>query len=118
MINGRLGYQCGICERWKLIESIYEQLDDESKGKVLLNKKVIEIVHFDGGVTVKCADGSEYRGDIVVGADGIHSRARREMQRYGEETGPPGLMDRDKNSKEPPLICSESQDHSFLLHFS
>ncbi len=28
----------------------------------------------DGDVTVKCEDGSEFRGDVVIGADGIHSR--------------------------------------------
>jgi hypothetical protein len=36
---------------------------------------------------------------LVVGADGIHSRTRVEMQRFAEETGPKGLTNRDKSSK-------------------
>jgi FAD dependent monooxygenase len=46
-----------------------------------------------------CADGSEFVGHIVIGADGIHSRTRQEMQRFADEIGPPGLMDKDKLSE-------------------
>ena len=33
---------------------------------------------------VKVQDGSIYRGDLIVGADGVHSRIRREMWRLAE----------------------------------
>jgi 2-polyprenyl-6-methoxyphenol hydroxylase-like FAD-dependent oxidoreductase len=79
------------------LASLYEQLEDKSR--ILLEKKVVEIKHEGNEVVVRCQDGSEFRGDLVVGADGIHSRTRVEMQRYAEETGPRGLMDRDKSSK-------------------
>jgi FAD dependent monooxygenase len=77
--------------------SLYEQLEDKST--ILLEKKVVEILHESNGVVVRCQDGSEFRGDLVVGADGIHSRTRTEMQRFAEMTGPKGLMDADKSSK-------------------
>jgi hypothetical protein len=60
---------------------------------------VLEISHEGDGVVVRCKDGSKFQGDLVIGADGIHSRTRVEMQRFAEETGPTGLMDRDKSCK-------------------
>ena len=95
--GNRLGYQCSICERRRFLGSLYDQLEDKSR--ILLKKKVVEIRHVGDEVVVKCQDGSEFQGDLVVGADGIHSRTRVEMQRFAEETGPRGLMDRDKSSK-------------------
>lgn len=61
----------------------------------MVNKRVTKISHGSDSVSVQCADGSNFIGDIVVGADGIHSRVRQEMQRLSEESSP-GLMDRDK----------------------
>lgn len=76
---------------------MYDQLKDQSKIKT--SKRVLSIEHGESSVTVFCQDGSNYTGDIVIGADGIHSRTRQEMQRFAEETGPPGMMDKDKISK-------------------
>ena len=78
---------------------MYDQLRDQSK--VRTGKKVVSVQHSDSSVTVVCQDGSEFVGDIVIGADGIHSFIRQEMQRFAEENGPPGVMDRDKTSKSP-----------------
>ena len=77
--------------------SLYDQLKDKSK--IRLQRKVLGISHEGDGVAVRCQDGSEFRGDLVIGADGIHSRTRGEMQNFAEETGPEGLMDEDKSSK-------------------
>lgn len=94
LIYDRLGYICGICERMQFLRSLYSQLKDKSK--IRLSKKVSSIQHNSDSVTVKCQDGAEFTGDIVIGADGIHSRVRKEMQRYAKETGPPGYMDEDE----------------------
>lgn len=39
------------------------------------------------GVTVTCEDGTVYKGDILVGADGIHSKVREFMFDKLEEEG-------------------------------
>ncbi|KAI1300984.1 hypothetical protein EDD11_005905 [Mortierella claussenii] len=49
--------------------------------KVLMGKKVIMCEQDDKGVTVSCADGSIYRGDILVGADGAYSTIRSNLYR-------------------------------------
>lgn len=81
----------------QFLRAMYGQLKDKSK--ILLSKKVASIQHNRDSVTVKCQDGTDFTGDVVIGADGIHSRVRREMQRYAKETGAPGLMDEDENRK-------------------
>jgi FAD dependent monooxygenase len=93
VVEERLHYECGICERRNFLRSLYEQLEDKSK--ILLNRKVIAVEMLDEGVRVRCEDGSFFEGSIVVGADGIHSRVRKEMQRLA----PRGLMDGDLKSK-------------------
>ncbi|KAF8858030.1 FAD/NAD(P)-binding domain-containing protein [Acephala macrosclerotiorum] len=94
LVEERLGYICGICERMQFLRSMYGQLMDKSK--IRLSKKVSSIQHNSDSVTVKCQDGTEFTGEFVIGADGIHSRVREEMQRYAKKTGSPGLMDEDE----------------------
>ncbi|KAG9238895.1 hypothetical protein BJ875DRAFT_286232 [Amylocarpus encephaloides] len=94
LVEDRLGYPCGIAQRQLLLRSLHDQLEDKSK--IVLQKKVVRIQHEPGSVTVKCQDGSEVVGHIVVGADGIHSKIRNEMQRIADEEGPSGMMDKDK----------------------
>lgn len=54
---------------------------------MLLNKTVKNIDQDDTGVTVRCEDGSSYRGDIIVGCEGVNSKAtvRSEMLRIADE---------------------------------
>lgn len=94
----RFRYPAGIFEREKFLRSLYDQL--ESKDKILVSKRVTSIKHGSNFASVLCADGTEYVGDIIIGADGIHSRIRSEMQRLANESSP-GLMDRDKKCKSP-----------------
>jgi FAD dependent monooxygenase len=75
---------------------LYDQLEDKSR--IVLNKKVMRFEHGEGSVTVRCEDGSVFVGDLVVGADGVHSRTRKEMQRIANEKEP-GLMDGDLESE-------------------
>jgi FAD-dependent urate hydroxylase len=39
-------------------------------------KKLVSAESSDGGVTARFADGTEAHGDLLIGADGIHSRTR------------------------------------------
>lgn len=55
------------------------------RGECILTKKRVQKISQDPqGATVFCADGTQYRGDIVVGADGVYSTVRREMWRVAE----------------------------------
>ena len=45
---------------------------------------MVKIESLSDHVKVETVDGSVYQGDIVVGADGVHSRVLDEMQRLSE----------------------------------
>lgn len=94
-----MGYAPGIFERQKFLQLLYDGLDERSKHKIFLNTKVVKIEKSPDSVTVKCANGTEYIGDIVVGADGIHSKVRQEMQRHMRDGGENKIE--DENSKLP-----------------
>jgi 2-polyprenyl-6-methoxyphenol hydroxylase-like FAD-dependent oxidoreductase len=73
------GYSPVFVDRQMIIQVLYDKLPDKSK--VLTNKGVTEVRQSTGGVEVVTADGETYHGDILVGADGIHSTVREEMWR-------------------------------------
>lgn len=68
---------------------------------MLLNRVVRQIGHDDLGVTVHCEDGSSHRGDIVVGCDGVGSKAsvRSEMLRIAGEVDPKAFPESEKTSE-------------------
>lgn len=67
------------------------------KDRVLTKKRVTGVELTTNGVRALTQDGSVYEGDIVVGADGIHSAVRDEMWRLGKEQSP-GYFPEDENS--------------------
>ena len=62
--------------RRELMGVLYSKLPDR-ESRVLPNKKVIGVQQDDSSVTVTCADGSVFKGDVLVGCDGVHSAVRR-----------------------------------------
>jgi len=69
-----------------VLQVLYENIKDKSK--VLTEKRVNKVDLTKGGVEVTTSDGSTYRGDMLIGADGIHSTVRQEMWRLAEKTQP------------------------------
>ena len=71
-----------------------------------MNKKVIEISQDNSNVSVITADGMTYHGDLVVGADGVHSAVRSEMWRLGN-LDQPGFITEGERTGELNCLLSE-----------
>lgn len=69
-----------------VLQVLYENIQDKSK--VLTNKRLKQLEVDEKGVTAITTDGSTYTGDILVGADGIHSAVRQEMWRIADKISP------------------------------
>ncbi|KAI9369039.1 hypothetical protein BJX61DRAFT_549898 [Aspergillus egyptiacus] len=77
----RFGLPFCVIERQLFLDVLYSKFQDKSR--IHMNKKVTEICHGRSDVSVKTADGATYTGNLVVGADGVHSTVRSEMWRLG-----------------------------------
>ncbi|KAF5524540.1 FAD-dependent monooxygenase andE [Colletotrichum aenigma] len=97
-LENRLGYPSIFIDRQILLQVLYDNL--QHKEKVLTKKRVSRVDLVKGGVQVHTDDGSVYEGDIIVGADGIHSAVREEMWRIGKEETP-GYFPEDEQSRVP-----------------
>ncbi|KAJ5679112.1 monooxygenase [Penicillium macrosclerotiorum] len=81
----RYGYNPLWCHRHIILQVIYDQIQDKSK--ILTQKKVHTVQHTGNEVEVTTTDGYVYRGDMVIGADGVHSRIRQQMAQRASEVG-------------------------------
>ncbi|KAL6406619.1 FAD-binding domain containing protein [Ilyonectria robusta] len=82
----RHGYPIAFLDRQMVLQVLYDNIRD--KTKILTKKHVQKVDMTDDGVVVKTSDGSSYKGDILIGADGIHSSVRGEMWRIANEISP------------------------------
>ncbi|TDZ19491.1 FAD-dependent monooxygenase andE [Colletotrichum orbiculare MAFF 240422] len=97
-LEKRTGYPSIFIDRQMLLQVLYDNL--KNKDKVLTKKRVSKVDMVKGGVQVHTEDGDLFEGDIVVGADGIHSAVRDEMWRVGHQESP-GYFPRDEHSRVP-----------------
>lgn len=91
-----------------LLEALFENL--YFKDRILTRKRVVRVDTVEGCVHVQTEDGSRYTGDIVVGADGVHSVLRKEMQRNSLESSP-GRFHADKDDGS----SSRARDSSSII---
>lgn len=92
-----------------VLKLLYDNIKDKSK--ILTRKRVQHVKMTDSGVFVKTVDGSVHEGDILVGADGIHSAVRGEMWRLANESAP-GWIPADEHE------CESLLHHSVVTSAS
>nr|Q9C447.1 RecName: Full=FAD-dependent monooxygenase paxM; AltName: Full=Paxilline synthesis protein M [Penicillium paxilli]AAK11530.1 PaxM [Penicillium paxilli] len=77
IIDQRFGFPIAFLDRQKMLEILYKGYPDPSK--IRLGQRVTSIESLDDGVLITTTTGHVYRGDLLVGADGVHSIVRREI---------------------------------------
>ena len=97
----RHGYPFICLERYHVIQALYKHIPDKSK--ILHGKRITRVDHFDDRVVVQCKDGSSYAGDIIVGADGVHSLVRQEMWRHANLASPGFITTSQESCEYSPL---------------
>ncbi|KAJ5328481.1 hypothetical protein N7452_008871 [Penicillium brevicompactum] len=99
----RHGYSPVFLDRRMLIEILYNKIQDKSK--VLTSQRVQRIEHSDSSVTVHTASGESFTGDIVIGADGIHSTVRQEMWKEAQRVDPQWIDPSEENALPATYAC-------------
>ncbi|CAH0050902.1 unnamed protein product [Clonostachys solani] len=94
-LEKRHGYPFIFIDRRSLLQILFDNL--KHKERVHLGKKVADVDMGEYEVKVTTTDGETFEGDILVGADGVHSRVREEMWRIGEQIQP-GVFLKDRES--------------------
>ncbi|KAK3389430.1 hypothetical protein B0H63DRAFT_427900 [Podospora didyma] len=69
------GHPSMLFMRRDLMEVLYSKLPGRER-HIFPNKKIVDVKQDDSSVTVTCADGSVFNGDVLVGCDGVHSAVR------------------------------------------
>ncbi|CAG8894999.1 unnamed protein product [Penicillium egyptiacum] len=84
VISERFGYPIAFLDRQKLLEILYQGYPDHRK--ICLDERVTKVETCGDTAIVSTAKGSVYRGHLVVGADGVHSKVRQEIWNAVEKT--------------------------------
>jgi len=61
--------------------------DNVPEHKIMWGKKIIRVQENPADVTVLCEDGSQFMGEILVGADGAHSNVRKSIFKSLNDAG-------------------------------
>jgi FAD dependent monooxygenase len=106
--RGRFGYPIISLDRQKVLEILHD--DYPVKSNIQVNKRVTKIQQTEREAQVITDDGAVYTGDLVVGADGIHSAVRAEMWRQAE-----GLFGRRDRKGVPMQDISDASEANYEL---
>ncbi|KAE8395023.1 hypothetical protein BDV23DRAFT_195282 [Aspergillus alliaceus] len=82
IITERFGYPIAFLDRQKFLEILHTSYPNPSN--IHTKHRVIRIQQLDSHAEVLTDSGQKYTGDLVVGADGVHSVTRSEIWRSGQ----------------------------------
>ncbi|KAG0028841.1 hypothetical protein BGZ81_004382 [Podila clonocystis] len=78
------GYPAIILDRPSFYNILLKNLP---KQKIIYGKRVLSVTQDEMGATARCADGSEYVSDILIGADGAYSAVRQNLYKELKSKG-------------------------------
>ncbi|KAJ5519071.1 Monooxygenase FAD-binding [Penicillium expansum] len=102
-IHKLLKYPVVSLDRQKVLEVLYQSYPDKSK--IIVNKRVLQVQLSTGNASVVTDDGKIYTGDLIVGADGVHSRIRSEMWRLADELQPGLITPKERKALTVEYAC-------------
>ncbi|KAI3325427.1 putative monooxygenase [Xylariaceae sp. AK1471] len=97
LVERNHGYGIRVAHRPDIVKFLYESLPETVRSHILLKKNVVDIAVLDDGVEVYCSDGTTHEGSLVIGADGVRSKARLLMQALRSCKPPENLTEVQKN---------------------
>ncbi|KAJ3077385.1 hypothetical protein HDU98_000035 [Podochytrium sp. JEL0797] len=71
-------FQCPLQILRSKLHDILVKASYKAGARTFVGKKLVEVVETETGVTAKFSDGTSATGDLLIGADGIHSTTRRQ----------------------------------------
>ncbi|MCK1394481.1 FAD-dependent monooxygenase [Bradyrhizobium sp. 1] len=77
--KSRYGYAYAVMHRSDLHMHLLQSCRQSSLVTLETSRRVVEVVDLGETVKVRCADGTIYLTDILIGADGLHSEVRRAL---------------------------------------
>lgn len=80
-------------DRQQLVQILYDSLKEPSR--VLVNQGVVDVETYPGGVQVHTKNNDTFTGEILVGADGIHSTVRKAIYNIAEREKPGHLSKKE-----------------------
>ncbi|KAI4955882.1 hypothetical protein J4E91_000091 [Alternaria rosae] len=83
-----------LFDRQTCVSHLYEGLPDKSK--IHSSRRLERVEQTDTGVRVHLANGSTEEGDMVIGADGVHSHVRKLMWDHADKLEPGSIPETDK----------------------
>jgi 2-polyprenyl-6-methoxyphenol hydroxylase-like FAD-dependent oxidoreductase len=112
LVSISFGFPMACLDRQQLLQVLYQSFPDRSN--IYVGKNVVRVDQHDGRVLVYTADSSTYEGDLVVGADGVHSCVRTQMWRAAQVRRPGLISDGEIKGKLLELCIGKATDADWV----